>query len=254
MKKVIILLLITLLLPGFIFAQRSTGSTSSNFTLTVTANVRGAGVMITGGSINGVLQGSTPFSTSLPKEIYQVTVNAPGYNSQTQNVQLTADQTVNFNLAPANFSLNITSNVPGARIRIQGNGQNINGTANMSVQLPPGTYQIAAVAQGYQAQAQQVVLNNNQTVTFMLMPLTAKATVILGPSILNPRVGNPAAQVKIFDNGQLLRGTEFDLNPGQHTLRVETGGFSFEITLQLEAGKEYRIEPYGGFIVNGQRM
>ncbi len=255
MKKIMFTVLIcALVLPSVVFAQRGAGTSTPTFRLTVTANVNHADVEIIGGAISGSILGKTPFSVDLAKEVYRITVSAPGYNSRTRTITLGSDQTVNFNLAPANYSLNITSNIPGARVRVQGQGKQINGTSNMSVELPPGTYQIAVVAPGYQVQTQQIVLNGNQTVSFVLQPVTARVAIILGPAILNPRLGNPAAQVKVFDNGRPLKDMVTDLNPGQHTIRVESGGVVFETTLVLEPGKEYRIEPYGGFIVNGEKM
>ena len=261
MKRILIIAILALLLPALVFAQSSTGGRSrgsSTYTLTVTCNVQNALVQITAEGADssklGGASGRAPFTQQLAAGNYTVTVSAAGHNPQTRTISLNADQTVNFNLVASNYSLNIRSNIPGARVRLQGNGRNLNGNTDMSVELPPGTYQVAVAAPGYEAQAQQVVLNGNQTVTFVLQPVTSKVAIILGPALLNPRLGNPAAQVKVFDNGQLLRNLVSDLNPGQHTIRVESGGFVFETTLVLEPGKEYRIEPYGGFIVNGQRM
>ena len=255
MKKVsVIIISILLVLPVAVFAQRSTGSTSSTYRLTVTANANNATVEVVGGSISGTLAGRAPFVTNLSKDVYRITVKAPGYNPQTRTITLGADQTVNFNLVAANFSLKVTSNIPGSRVRIQGNGKNINGTSDMSIELPPGTYQVAVAAPGYKPQTQRLVMNGNRTLSFVLESVTARVAIILGPAILNPRLGNPAAQVKVFDNGEPLRNLVEDLNPGQHTIRIESGGFVFETTLMLESGKEYKIEPYGGFIVNGVKM
>jgi hypothetical protein len=221
--------------------------------LKVNCNVRGATVVIGSPYQNGnVARGTAPFSAVLDKGSYSVTVSAPGYASRTQSINISAATTLNFNLEVENYSLSITSNVADARVQIKGSAINgtINGNTTYSTVLPPGAYKVKVNAPGFYALEKTVQLSGSQSVDFQLQAKTAMLNVVIPNDILNYTVSNPAGQVMIYDNGKKVNGSNIQLNPGQHTIRIVSGGFAAQQTINVRAGETYSFELNFGFTVN----
>ena len=217
--------------------------------LSVRSNVRDAKIVITGGGISGQLIGAAPFTAQLAKGNYRISVSAPGYLTTQQQLSLTSSRTLNINLDAETYSLSVTSNVTGAKVFIRGenlNGQ-LTGTTDMTSVLPAGTYVIKVNAPGYFAEEKTVVFNQSSTIYFDLRARTARLEVIIPNNILDYSMGNPAAQIKIFDNGSKINGTSTQLTPGQHTIRVTSGAFAAQQTINVRAGDSYRMELNFGF-------
>lgn len=217
--------------------------------LTIRSNVRDARVVITGGSIRGQLLGSAPFTARLAMGTYMITVTAPGHLAAQRQITLNGSQTVNINLESESYSLTVTSNVDDAKVFIKGgniNGQ-LTGNTNMSVQLQQGTYRIKVNAPGYYAEERTVVFNQSTTVSFQLQPRTGRLEIIIPNNMLDYSQPNPANQIRIYDNGSLVNGTSLQLNPGQHTIRITSGGLAAQQTINVRAGESYRIELNFGF-------
>ena len=258
-KRIFLVLAVLSLTVIPAFAQRSgsigssgTSSAPVKPTLTVTCNVYGAVVEISTPFKNGTsVSGPAPFSAVLDKGSYSVRVSAPGYKSQSKPVNLSASTTVNFNLEAESYNLSVTSNVSGARVQIKGSPINgtINGTVTYSTALPAGTYTVKVNAPGYYALEKTVTLRGAQTVDFQLQPQTASLTVVIPNEILNYTISNPASQVMIYDNGRQISGSSIRLNPGQHTIRVVSGGFAAQQTINVRAGENYTFELNFGLAV-----
>ncbi|MBI9106857.1 MAG: PEGA domain-containing protein [Spirochaetales bacterium] len=252
---------VTVSAPGYVSQSQSinlSSSTTLNFNLeadkpgiTVSCNVRNATVEISTPYKNGsIARGSAPFTALLDKGQYSVTVSAPGYVSQTKPVNLSSSTTLNFNLEAENYSLSVTSNVVNAKVQIKGSAINgtINGNTSFSTVLPPGTYDIKVNAPGYFALDKTVQLNGSQTVDFQLQPKTAKLNVVIPNDILNYTIPNPAGEVVVFDNGSQISG-DMQLSPGQHTIRIVSGGLAAQQTINVKAGEIYSFELNFGFAV-----
>jgi len=255
LKKILIISLILTAFTIPVFAQR-TGTLSGSSTkvsLTIQCNVTNATVEISTPYKNGnIVRGKSPFTASLEKGSYSVTVSAPNYVSQTQNVNLQSNQTVQFNLEAVTHTLSVTSNVVNARVQIKGSAINgtINGNTSYSTVLPPGTYTVKVNAPGYFALEKTVQLNGSQSVDFQLQPQKAKLNVVIPNEILNFTISNPAGQVMIYDNGRQINGNNIQLNPGQHTIRIVSGGLAAQQTINVKAGETYTFEMNFGFSVN----
>lgn len=220
--------------------------------LTVTCNVNNARLEI--GSVyknNGSFNGNVPSTTILEKGKYSVTVSAPGYLSQTKQINLSSSTTLNFNLEAENYTLSVTSNVVNAKVIVRGSAINgtLNGNTTYNTVLPPGTYRVKVNAPGYFALEKTVQLGGNQSINFQLQPKTAKLTVVIPNDILNYTISNPAAQVMIYDNGRKVNGSNIQLTPGQHTIRIVSGSFAAQQTLNVKAGESYSFELNFGFSV-----
>lgn len=252
MKKSIVLVISLLLLfVAGAYAQSTGGrggSSSSTPTalprVTVNANVPGADVLI-----NGSVRGQAPITISLNPGTYTIRVVGRGYNDWQQNIRVNGDMTVNANLAPANFSLSVRTNVPGAQVFI--NNQN-RGRGNVNQSLPPGNYQVRVTAPGYTDYNVTVNLNQNQTVNAVLQPAMGTLNIIIPTNVLDLRVGNPQAQIKVFVDGSPQNGSTFQLTPGRHAVRISSGGMSTERMFDIVAGQSYNIEVFMGFTVNGE--
>lgn len=219
--------------------------------LQIRSNVRNAEVIITGQSIGGQFVGSAPFSAQLEKGRYSVTVSSSGYLTQTKDVTLNSSQNLNFNLDPLTYNLTVTSNVNNAKVFIKGgdiNGQ-ITGNTELTTVLPPGTYRIKVNAAHYFAEEKTIQFNGTSTVDFQLRGRTARLEVIIPNDILDYSKSNPANRISIFDNGLEVDGTSMELSPGQHTIRITSGGMASQQTINVKAGESYRIELDFGFML-----
>ncbi|MEW6405331.1 MAG: PEGA domain-containing protein [Chloroflexota bacterium] len=214
---------------SLVFSQTTTTGRqrgAANVNLTITSNVKGAQVFI-----NGAAQkGNTPLTVTLAPGPYNITVKAPGYIDGNANVNLTSDQTVNINLTPVTYKLQVTSNVKGAQVYINGALQS--GGIPFNTDLPPGNYSIAVKAAGYlDGSATVTISSKNEAVHLNLQPATA--TVIA-------MVPNP--DIKVFLDGQMV-STQFTVTPGNHEIRFSSGGFDVKGTYSFEAGKTYKVQP-----------
>ena len=250
MKKNIIRIVTILVLIGFSAnLQAQVPDRSAKFRLSVTSNIR-ARVLIQP-RVRGAapINGTTNLTANLPRGTYVVEVSAAGYESQRRVVALDRNMSLNFTFqssqpaSPAGARLSITSNVNGARIQISGPKKTA-GTAPFAGNLPRGSYTITIAAPGYTTQTQTINLQQNENLHFNLQPPLATIQVIIQPENLNKMVNDPLSMVAIYDNGVLMNGTVFTLQPGRHTIQIVSGGMSTETTFNAEAGRTYTINPY----------
>ena len=157
---------------------------------------------------------------------------------------------------PREYSLEIRTNVRTAQItveRIGGNSGNaLRGSSAQNIyaarrifseSLTPGNYNVTVAAEGYYTETREISLNENTNLEINLRLITASVTITIPPRFYakNP---NARGLVKFYDNGELLRGGPvWELTPGQHTLRIESGGLWIEGTFRFEPGKRYTLEP-----------
>ena len=246
MKNKLILFLAILLVPMLLFAQSASGGRSrgtSTFQLTVTANIS-ASVTITNPAIKGftALNGNTTFVQALVPGKYTVKVSAEGYIAQTKTVNLTENQTVNFQLQPALVRLKVTSNVHGASVQVSGAGT-ASGNIPFQKNLTLGNYTVSISANGYESQSRAVNLQSAQNIHFNLKTAMGTLQVVISPDSLNKRDIYAREKILIIDNGIEMDGMNFQLRPGQHTIQIISGGLWTQTTINVEAGKTYTIQP-----------
>jgi len=128
--------------------------------LSVTSNVTGATVSVTGGVGKGSsMSGTIPFQRELLPGEYNITVSAQGYTSQTKTLSLTRASNLHFELLPSTGTVQVI--IPPeylnkkdvnarAQIKIYDNGLEISGVA---FQLRPGQHTIQIVSGGLMSQA-----------------------------------------------------------------------------------------------------
>lgn len=148
-----------------------------------------------------------------------------------------------------NPKLTITCNVANASVTVVSTTAKtpnpVRGNVPFEQALARGTYRVTVQAPNYMSQTREVEITNSKTENFILQPATGRVIISLNPNSLNPRVGNPQAQIKIYDNGRKLPGNslEQELPPGQHTIEVISGGFMIRKVINVQPGQVYRMEP-----------
>jgi len=220
MKKIIAVLSVFL----FVFASQSVFA-QNKIALTVMCNQSGAQVYISG----RLMGNTTPnWSQILPAGTYQLKVSKKGYPDFVQTITLSsAPVTVNVNLggsttptpAPApvvvipNYTLTITSNVPGAQVFVNGTAI---GNAPASASLPAGNYSVKVVAPNYLEYNSTVAVNGNTSHNATLTPQ-------MFPFSLSGNLNG----AEVYLNGTKVGVLPFisNLAPGVYTIVVRANGY-----------------------------
>ncbi len=209
------------------------------YQLSIDANVNSYSVLIDGQGIKGN-------RTSVEPGTHTVTVRANGYFDWQQTINLTGNQTVYATLQPIEYNLTINSNIRGAKVFINGNPQ---GMTSFSDNLKPGSYSIRVTEFGYQDFNATVNLNQNREIYANLEPAFARILVKFPANLLNSKDKGASSKVEIYVDGNRQNGHSFQVNPGQHTIQVITGGFSVEQKFNFQPGRDYTIEPSLGLSI-----
>ena len=245
-KIFIIALILALLVPGLIFAQRSTGGRTRvvNYTLTIQCNVRGANIQMDKieGTKDDSFRGNAPFSQTVTAGSYNINVSADGYDSQSRVIEVSSDQTVNFTLIPSKVNLRISSNVPVAQVQVQG-PDSANGRVTFNQALTKGNYRITVSASGYNTVTRNVNLSSDQNLTINLTPSTGTVNFIIPTDFLDMRNGNPTSLVEVYVDGQKQSNNRtVTMRPGRHTIRLSSGAFNVQKVLDIQAGQVYDFQ------------
>jgi hypothetical protein len=211
----------------------------TQFKLTVNANVAGAQVYI-----NGALRGKTPFVMMIPVGTYELKVTAGDFEDYVQNISIGADASFNVNLQQSvkYYALTVNANLPGARLYV--NGQD-SGLVPVSLNLPEGDYQIKVSLPNYTDYNQSLRLNRSTKINAVLTAITARLKIIL-PNFDNKNDSkrDSMRRIEIYIDGKRYNNDlEFDLSRGNHTIRIVSGAFAAEATLNLEGGRVYEVRP-----------
>ncbi len=168
----------------------STGTISGTVTSSEGSPLSGATVSYSGGSTATNSSGSYTL-TNVPAGAIMLTASAGGYQSSTQSVTITANNTTtaNFSLAPSTVQTGSISGqvlntsgaaISGAIISYSGGSTTTNATGSYSLAgIAVGTVTLTAAATGYQSATQSVAVTANTTSTanFTLTPASTTATV-----------------------------------------------------------------------------
>jgi len=161
-------------------------TTTANFALTaVSGNVSGTVTSSAGAAIAGAVVSFSGGSTTtnaggnyvlnnVPAGTIQLSASANGYNGQSQSVSITGGSTAtaNFTLIATNGNVSgmVTSSaggaIAGATVSFSGGNTTTNANGNYSLNnVPAGTIQLQASANGYNSQTQSVNIAGGSTAT-----------------------------------------------------------------------------------------
>lgn len=237
MKKTLLLALIVLLVGSTVFAQsasrRRSSTPAATYQLSITSNAPGYVVFVDGQEIKGN-------ATTVQAGSHTVVVRADGYQDWQRTINVTSNTTIRADLEPNTFQLQVRPNISNAQVYIDGRRV---GSGSVAEVLRPGTYTIRISAPGFIDFSTTIRLSGDQVVRASLRPAPARVIVQIPDDIQTPGTRDVISLVKIFLNGSLQPSNVFDVEPGRHTIRLTSGGFSVEQTYILDAGRTYTIVP-----------
>jgi hypothetical protein len=207
------------------------------YALTVNSSVRGAAVFV-----NNQSRGAAPLRLDLQAGQHSLRVEAEGYYPFNQVIQFDRDTVVSASLEPMTFRLNVTSNVQGAEVLLNGNKA---GNAPMRIEMSPGQYNLRVSAPGYYEYNQVLNLSEDTNINANLRKQTATVGLVLPDNYLNATVKDPRGQFSLSVDGKRIASGQtagFEVDAGQHIVRIETGGLAFEAEYVFEAGMAYSLE------------
>jgi archaellum component FlaG (FlaF/FlaG flagellin family) len=213
-------------------------------TLSVSVDVKNYFFFVDGQSVKGNAVQVVPGN-------HQVKVQSPGYISYETTVSVNESMNLNVSLQPELYALNIYCDVKDADIFINDQMQN-----SFQVRLAPGKYTVRAKARGYSEYRETINLNGDYNLKIQMKMLMSGLQVTV--PLVRDLKGNRVAQVEVFvDNQQVKPNQRTEIAPGQHRVRAVAGGMQSEMDIQVEAGKEYNIEPviqlqFSNVILKGQ--
>ena len=184
--------------------------------------------------INGEIEpiSNGRFEKSLLPGTYNVSIEAPGYDSYSEQIVLGKGETKNLDIRlESNMAtLKISSTTPGTIIKIDGKQR---GVDNAALSLSPGQYLVEAEKASHRGNSQVVALAAKETKTITLPELTP----IYGAIDVNYR---PTGATISIDGRQV--GTTPDLISqvliGSHEISVDKEGFEpFKTTVKVAEGE-----------------
>jgi hypothetical protein len=199
---------------------------ASTFPLTVNTNVPGANLAVDNQPFPGNQTTVAPGSHTL-------TVSAPGYQSLSVPFnQPNHPHILNVTLVASTFPLTVNTNVPGASLAVDNQPFPGNQTA-----VTAGNHTLTVSAPGYQS----LVVPFNQPAGANVLNVTLVAstgTLVIGLDRL-PQ-GQP---YRVSIDGKEVRGNSLALVPGNHTVRITSGGLLLETSVALAAGQTLTVTP-----------
>lgn len=218
-KRLILITLVLLLVIGTlpVFGQVKGA-------LTVKCDVVGARVYLNG-EIAGYARPT--FAILLKPGQYRLKVSMPGYRDYETTINMTSNpRVVDVRLrAPQEYKLSINSNVRGADVYIN---NNLVGRTPYQGTLTQGNYSVRLSAGGYYDTSTSLTLSNNQSINLNMQPMTVSVNIRIGDESFIRNVYNWDNQLKVWVDGNPVQGVNFQVTPGTHRVRVETGIFSLE--------------------------
>lgn len=238
--------------PNQIPTQIPTSPQKRTYSLHIISNVSGASVYI-----NSQFVGTTPFKAKYPAGTHTITVTAPNYIDFSQTIQLNKDTSINANFSkPVLVPFHLGNLVSGAEIYL--NDSKI-GTAprngEFQTKIQQGYYTLTIRAQGYvDFQMQIQVGQGGYNYRPVMQPLNASFRIQIPglPADASYKINSPWNQVRVYIDNSVLQnysGQTIEVDPGSHTIIVESGIFKVQQTQTFTAGKHYEFEPFTGMNV-----
>jgi hypothetical protein len=217
--------------------------TGNTFKLVVSSNVASATVHVRGNGIDELASVGSAFR--VPSGSYNVEVSADGYESGYASINVSNDQKIRIDLKQSGYNLTVKSDIKNTKIEISGNGVSMSGTAELSTRLAPGKYKVTATANGHATETREVNLTSDQTIEFKMRKANGMVMIYIGGSSVNKKDLQGREMLEVYDNGQRLVSDDFvfEMKPGQHTIQIVSGALMSQVTLNIEGGRTYIIEP-----------
>lgn len=214
---------------------------STSGALSVASDPSGAEVFV-----NGIPQGHTPVTVPrIPAEDpVRVRVSAEGYEPFEQTLRLTPGhtETLTIPLSPRPSVLKVTSEPPGARLRVNGR---LRGITPLEINdLPPGEYTLALELRGYDPLTRTVRLEKGKTRTelFLLESNTGGIMLTTEPAGVTVLLDDvPLGETEAPETGSDRISKPFAMEAvpaGLRRLRLmRRGFFDRELQVEVERGK-----------------
>jgi hypothetical protein len=216
-------------------APAQEGSTDLRSMISVRTNPEGATVTVRRGD-RVIAQGPGPFSHTLPRGSYSLSVEHADFRTVTQEVRVQPGRVfvVVVEMSQGQFLgyLRVASNVPGARVFIDNREQGHRGETPFETPIPVGSHHIWVERPGY-APAEthaEIGLGDDVTANVDLERLENGRL----------RVTGNVAGARVLVDGTEVGHVPFegDVGGGPHRVRVESNGMkAFEETVMIERGQ-----------------
>ena len=119
------------------------------------------------------------------------------------------------------------------------------GKAPLYAEVAPGTYTLRVTAAGFFEFSQVINLQDDFNINVNLRKLVSQVTFTVPVAYLNPDVKDPLKLFTLYVDGRRVPGqlaAPFEIEAGQHLVRLETGGIVFEAQYMFEPGRDYLLE------------
>ncbi len=207
-----------------------------SYRLTVTTNVSNASIYVDGTKILGN-------AATVNTGIHTIRVEANGYQSYSAQVEVNGNITVPVNLTALQHSLSVdVSNIRGAQVQIDGN---LVGITPYVTSLSPGIYTITVTASGYETYSERVAVNGPTVLKIALQQERFATVSFILPKGIVVGQGSSTSKdrVDIYVDGIQQSSSSFQVRSGTHTIRILSGNFAIDQTIDVQAGRNYLIQP-----------
>jgi hypothetical protein len=174
----------------------------STFTVTIVSNIPTAMIYVDNSQIKGNM-------VVLAAGVHNFRVSAPGYVDYIQDINVTANMTINAQLQALSFPLTVYVNVKGALIFVD--GEQISGNV---ANVMGGSHSITVTANGFQDYNATVNVNGPLTINAQLQAQSFPLTI-------NVNVNGAL----IFVDGAQISGNVANVMGGSHSIRVTANGY-----------------------------
>ncbi|ULQ60292.1 PEGA domain-containing protein [Brucepastera parasyntrophica] len=207
-----------------------------SYRLTVTANVSSALIYVDGTRISGN-------TVTVSSGIHTIRVEAAGYQDYTTQVEVTGNTTVPVILSAALHSITVNaSNFRGAQVQIDGRQV---GVTPYTSSFSPGTYTVSITAPGYETYSERITVNGSSRLEVFLQQTGYSTISFILPEGIAVGQGNTSSRdrVDIYVDGVQQTSGSFQIQSGTHTIRLLSGNFTIDQTIEVQSGKSYIIQP-----------
>ena len=201
----------------------------------IDSSPEGAGIFV-----DGNYEGTTPTTVGgLSPGLHQIEAHLAGYMVETQMITVASGQGTNINLAMTPYStetsegsIEITSNVPGALVYLDGiyKGAIKSGNTFDVIAVSPGPHTLLLHSDGFTDFSQTVDVTGGQisSVTADLGPVSLQGPAAATQTGSLVITSSPAGGQVFLDN--VFRGvapvTIYDVAPGDHIINMKLAGYS----------------------------
>jgi hypothetical protein len=135
---------------------------ANSYEISFASDPEGAEILVNDGNVDRCR--STPCTLELPAGVYRITAKLQGFPDQYRSLRVPDSTAALFRFDRPEGMLSITSNPPGASIKLDGR-EILEKTPTM-LKLKPGTYRLEVIKEGLTPQSREVTVSNGTVQTF----------------------------------------------------------------------------------------